>query len=723
MRREMPRARAADGRFISRTPQFGMRDDASGASASAFAPTFEDFDRAVTSALDAIDGAAESIFGADASVERSLDGFDDGVSACARAWRRARWEHVRSVAVDAREKLRAVREGERERRRALRTALEANGSDGKGTTRTLSDEVKRLSEARQVVEGMLDEVLVALEGGALMAPDPVEALEASARSARERDAAVVERDAAVRRAEAMATPNGGGEESRSKMIEEHDAALRAMEAKKRAAETSADAARAAKAAAEQKLIEMQRMYDESQSKLFELEESVEVSAARAKADREELLSLSEDLRAREETLRAASEEQQRREQELALRGESEDGLLISLREKVAVKERMVAQLASSLESTEAALKSAQEERDASTKSLSVQIQQLQDELVKSKACSTTDVASQQEIAQLKSRVKMLQEIAGVSAREDAEGADTTPESTSATALQSLRERNKTVAAELIVARRERDEAAASAELALGAQRAAERKYTEAAEMVTTLETDLSVRLSKLMENSAVNASADSDLLVILTSQRDRFKRRVSELDERVSRLEQEKVAAQDALKKQEADAVALFEKLQYAQTYYAKNAATSGRTVVVRVDEAGVPVDESEVPLVAQSQSAKNARYSCGVMTLNIEGERTAAAVEGIRRRAARYGCFGGAGAGDEIPGGDEGGVVSRYRRKYLAKLNPFAAFRARAQEESAASLPMHEKVFLKSRATRTFFSFYIIALHLYLLSRLATAV
>jgi len=381
---------------------------------------------------------------------------------------------------------------------------------------------------------------------------------------------------------------------------------------------------------------------------------------------------------------------------------------------------MVVQLASSLETAEKALKSAQEEHDASTTALRLKIQELQEELAKSNARSTMDVASQQEIAQLKARVKMLQEIAGMNEREDEEEADTTPESTSATALQSLRERNKTIAAELIVAQRERDEALANAEVALGAQRAAERKYVEAAEMVSTLETDLSVRLAKIMEHGEGNVpapTADADLLTILTSQRDRFKRRVSELDERVARLEQEKVVAQDALKKQEADAVALFEKLQFAQNYYAKNAATSGRTVVLRVDEAGVPVNEGEMPIAAQSQSAKNARYSCGVVTLNIEGERTAAAVEGIRRRAARYGCFGG--AGDDIPGGDTSGIVSRYRRKYLDKLNPFAAFRARAQEDSAASLPMHEKIFLKSRATRSIVSAYIIVLHLYLFSRL----
>ena len=326
---------------------------------------------------------------------------------------------------------------------------------------------------------------------------------------------------------------------------------------------------------------------------------------------------------------------------------------------------------------------------------------------------------------MKSRVKLLQEMSGVNDDDD-ENLSTDAASTdvaSAAAIQSLRDRNKKLSAEITVARREKDEATTDADVARGAQQAAERKYIETAEMVTTLETDLSTRLTKIIEDVTPAAGGDSDLLAILTAQRDRFKRRVSELDERTARLEREKVDAEDARKKLEADSVKLYEKLQYVQNYYSKQ-AHGGKTTVLRVDAEGIPVTDGTAPIPAQSQHAKNARYSCGAVTLNIEGERTAAAVDGMRRRAARYGCFGGAGAGDDIPGGDEGGIVSRYRRKYLARLNPFARFRQNENDESAASLPIHDrigltggKMLMTSRSTRTLFSVYIILLHVFMFS------
>ena len=114
--------------------------------------------------------------------------------------------------------------------------------------------------------------------------------------------------------------------------------IRVMEAKKRAAETSADAARADAAKASQKLEELHKLYDESQSKLFELEERVESDAARQKAEREELRALGEELRERESALNQAAQEHRRNEIATAIRSDNDDA---ALREKLAVKERMV----------------------------------------------------------------------------------------------------------------------------------------------------------------------------------------------------------------------------------------------------------------------------------------------------------------------------------------------------------------------------------------------
>lgn len=692
--------------------------ESSAANASAYVPSFDDFDHAVTSALDALDSL--SVFGG-ASDDRS---GDDECARAARAWREARWMEARDAIARAKERRAEARESEHEAKRRLKERLVAEANDAKAVTRALTEEVKRLSAAREEDFEAMD--VVFNNESLFSAPAPDDMLERVAAYRRELDAARVERDAAKEASTQMAASGADAERARAtmeeRMREKIDQALRVMEAKKKAAEKSADSARQGKAQAEQKLSELQKRYDAAQNKLFDLEGAAEIGAAQMKAERDELYALSEELRQREEALETA-ENRRREERAAAMDGPKDD---IDVRERLAVKERMVAQLAASVETAEAAAKSAVEARDASAASLGAQIAQLRDELVKARSETSKESTSKdEEISQLKSRVKLLQEMSGVN-DEDDENLSTDAASTdvaSAAAIQSLRDRNKKLSAEITVARREKDEATTDADVARGAQQAAERKYIETAEMVTTLETDLSTRLTKIIEDVTPAAGGDSDLLAILTAQRDRFKRRVSELDERTARLEREKVDAEDARKKLEADSVKLYEKLQYVQNYYSKQ-AHGGKTTVLRVDAEGIPVTDGTAPIPAQSQHAKNARYSCGAVTLNIEGERTAAAVDGMRRRAARYGCFGGAGAGDDIPGGDEGGIVSRYRRKYLARLNPFARFRQNENDESAASLPIHDrigltggKMLMTSRSTRTLFSVYIILLHVFMFS------
>ena len=109
--------------------------------------------------------------------------------------------------------------------------------------------------------------------------------------------------------------------------------------------------------------------------------------------------------------------------------------MISMRERLAVNERMVAQLAASVETAEAAAKSAVEARDASAASLGAQIAQLRDELVKARSGPSKESASKdEEISQLKSRVKLLQEMSGVNDDDDENL------STDATASGGCRER-------------------------------------------------------------------------------------------------------------------------------------------------------------------------------------------------------------------------------------------------------------------------------------------
>ena len=65
--------------------------ESSAPSASAYVPSFDDFDHAVTSALDALDSL--SVFGG-ASDDRS---GDDECARAARAWREARWMEARDA--------------------------------------------------------------------------------------------------------------------------------------------------------------------------------------------------------------------------------------------------------------------------------------------------------------------------------------------------------------------------------------------------------------------------------------------------------------------------------------------------------------------------------------------------------------------------------------------------------------------------------------------------
>ena len=698
---------------------------------------FEDFDRAVTSALDAIDGAAESFFQSD-DAERDGnrddvddDSADDAVTMMARSWRNVGFENVQRVISELKTLVDADGMMEKEAKGRLREALKTS-EDSKRAARVLTEEVRRLESVKgeilERVRGLVENEALASVG------DPSEMLETAGIYRRELGVARVERDAAKKAASASASAGADVESLRATMEEKMrvkiESALKMSEAKRRAAEQSADSAREGRANAETKLLDLQRRYDEAQSKLFELEDAAETAMEQVKAERDELAAMSERLRAREDA--ADAEDARKRQARLAeaLQDEKDE---TSLREKLAVKERMVVQLAASIEEAEAAAEEKEEAHKAAMADLQSEIVALKDELLKAKASLNQ---SSMDIDKLNTRIKMLQEVSGVAADgdvgEDENGAASAESASSGTtAIQSLRERVKKISAELAVAQRERDEAVTNADVAKGAQQAVERKYAEATQMVTTLENDLANKLTRIIEEkhgegSETSTDGNSDLLTILTAQRDRFKRRVGELDDRASRIEAEKISAEDSRKKLEADNVQLYEKLQYVQNYYSKQASAGGKTKILRVDEDGIPVT-GDAPAAAstQSQAAKNARYSCGVVTVNIESERTAAAVDGMRRRAARYGCFGPGGPEGDLPGGDAGGVVGRYRRKYLARLNPFNAFRAAQNDESASTLPIHDRIGLQSgkmlltnRTTRTLFSLYIIAIHVYLLTR-----
>lgn len=685
---------------------------------SSYAVSFDAFDAALTSALDAIDGAAGSLFGDDTA---SSTAWDDETSKLAAAWRACALPNAQESMREIRARVDDAKARDVAAKRALKEKIVSAKNSKDGVVDALTEEIRRLQSERD--DAMRDAMSVC-DSPLATVEDPSAVLESIAAVRRELDAARVERDAAKARALNREDANVDATAAEAKMKAQIESALKGMESKKRAAERAADAAREGQANAERELRELRRRYDDAQTRLFELEDESETAMARLKIERDELMALGESIKAREDAMDAA-DERRRAEAMDASTADAHAALL----EKLAVKERMVVQLATTIEEAE---KNAVESQQRAAKELEAANQRLAalgEELAAAKDAAS-GLAEREEIARLKTRVKMLQELSGVSDDVDsaAQGATDADESTAnLEALRSLREKNKKLAAEVVVATREKDEATAAATLARNAQEVAEKRYTDAAQMVSTLEMDLSQKLSSAIE--VVGDANNADLLTILTAQRDRFKRRAGELEERSVRLEQERLAAEDAKQKLENDSIALVEKLTFVQNYYSKQ-APSGQTTILRVDDAGIPVTSATSAFgdAMQSQSAKQQRYSCGGgISVNVEGERSAAIADGIRRRAARYGCFGGpAGAGgDGIPGGDAAGVISRYRKKYLAKLNPFAAFRDAASDDSASLLPLHDrialgsgKMLMTSRTTRTLFSTYIILLHVYLFTR-----
>jgi len=678
---------------------------ASDASSSTYGVSFESFDAAFTSALDVLDGAAESLFG------------DDGVSASERdaarvaalAWRALDFPRARARVRAVVETLERQKHTDGSGKKALKEALSRSDGDAAATRAALLEEVRRVREQR---DDIARDVAV-ICAGLMNIVDPTPVLERARALHMELEATKAERDLARANAATDAETSERSTAKKDAMKSMEDA-MKVMESKTRAAENAADGAREGKARVERDYAALRRLYDEAQTRVFELEESNENAIAREKIEREELRKFTEAVRAREEAMEAM--EAKRSEDAERAPGEAD-----SMRERLAVKERLIAELAKTIEDAEksatARLERAMKDASEANRRCDEMRIELNDVKARASRAEREDVAASMATSN-NARDRVSDDI---EASEDAlDGA-----SVGIVAMSALRERNKKLAAEVIDATRDKEEAVVAAALATSAAAEAERKCAESAAMVSTLEMELSQKLERAIEAGA--GASEADLLAILTAQRDRFKRRTLELDERSSRLERERIAAEDARAKLNEDNVALVEKLAFVQNYYAKHAA-NGKTTILRVDDAGLPAASSTE--ASQSHTAKQQRYSCGGgISLNVENERSAAVVDGIRRRAARYGCFGPGGSSDDVPGGEiPGGVISRYRKKYLAKLNPFAAFRDTAADDSASLLPLHDrialgsgKMLMTSRTTRLAFATYVVVLHCVLFLRIFT--
>lgn len=421
----------------------------------------------------------------------------------------------------------------------------------------------------------------------------------------------------------------------------------------------------------------------------------------------------------------------------------------ALEEKLQVKERMIAKLAEDVEEMENASVAVAKEAEKNVASLTKQLtetklklEETKRELMKEQ--SNAEMSGAKVVEELRERVRVLQALVDSEDGDVAEamsirGSDDTnergegeeDEGNGGKPLIAVRDKNRRLAAEIAVAKRAKDDANKEKEVAVERAVAAETKLMQAAETISVLEDDLAKRTTSTSSaathdpsssSTTTTTTTDTDMIAILASQRDRFKRRVSELDEEKARVTTELSSTSAKVTKLEEDNVKLFEKIRYVQKYYASkiSGGASAAVKILRVDESGVPLSDS---LETEKSANKSARYSCGVGGVTIGVDRLAIS-DGMRKRAQRYGCgFGGGGHGDlesASLGGDEGGVVSRYRDKYLARLNPFNAFKRTESEDGGSSnLATHDrlamaggKALLSSRGFRSFFALYFLAMH-----------
>lgn len=534
-----------------------------------------------------------------------------------------------------------------------------------------------------------------------------------------------------------------------RLTREVEKKTKVLEVRKSAAENAADQARKKFAEAEQNLRELRKRHDEAQSRIFDLENNeVEMKSTLAK-DRESLKLEVEKLQKREEEFVNKTNDGG-----VGMTMRSNNNSLpelgvAALEEKLQVKERMIAKLAEDVEEIENASVAVAKEAEKNVASLTKQLtetklklEETKRELMKEQ--SNAEMSGAKVVEELRERVRVLQALVDSEDGDVAEamairGSDDTnergegeeDEGNGGKPMIAVRDKNRRLAAEIAVAKRAKDDANKEKEVAVERAVAAETKLMQAAETISVLEDDLAKRTTSTSSaathdpsssSTTTTTTTDTDMIAILASQRDRFKRRVSELDEEKARVTTELSSTSAKVTKLEEDNVKLLEKIRYVQKYYASklSGGASAAVKILRVDESGVPLSDS---LETEKSANKSARYSCGVGGVTIGVDRLAIS-DGMRKRAQRYGCgFGGGGPGDlesASLGGDEGGVVGRYRDKYLARLNPFNAFKRTESEDGGSSnLATHDrlamaggKALLSSRGFRSFFALYFLAMH-----------
>lgn len=180
--------------------------------------------------------------------------------------------------------------------------------------------------------------------------------------------------------------------------------------------------------------------------------------------------------------------------------------------------------------------------------------------------------------------------------------------------------------------------------------------------------DLSQTPSGTLESLRAGESigSGSGILPMITAQRDRFKKRIADLENEVSKSYQSVSALRAEVSSLQKDNLNLYEKTRYVSTYNRSN------------------------PAVSASAYASNPQLS-------------------------------------PISATDSGlSPMDRYRSAYESKISPFAAFRGRESARALKRMSLPERIIfqitklvLSTRTSRNFFAIYLTALHLMVFSML----
>jgi homeobox protein cut-like len=674
---------------------------------SAFASRADSF---VNAALDQLDDAVEQAFVGETSADveavqkASLTPQQQSLLRAAAAfWSDLALDAKREDWRDAATRVASAQAGAEASKRALAERAEAarrepSDSDARDAlTRALTKELaavtKRAAFAETAFMSMLNDIDEAPDPAVplALAQDAALVVTAAARARQELEALRAARVGAAAAADELEALRGSLD---ARVEEAASARAREAEGRAAAAEVRAEAATRAREAAEFDLSVASRARDAAESRAFELESTRDSAAALVDLEtadteasaafaREEIRRLRREL----EAARAASGTRAPRATlDVSLdaeeaRGDGDDGFgpgaVASLRDRLAVRERVAEQLKLALEEAEAAR---EEEREAAAARLEAA------EEARVAAAETARREAEEkagaEMAREKARAAALEaRVATLRALVDAEDAETAETAARARGdggdgenrtvyggdtaegrdapLAAARARNKRLAGEAASARRDAAEATARAQNAERRASAAESAAASRDLAVAELERHLVATTGERTPETSpsadgeISAAASASLLPMVAAQRDRHKRRASELEIRVAELEASLATATEERERSRADAAALYDKVIHVQDYYHASSKTGllagagagpGGTRIVRVDDAGVALDKEDGPLAALAA-----------------------------RRAARYGCFPGGGLRsssipggdpvplDQLPGGDPGGVLARF--------------------------------------------------------------